>query len=83
MYGVTSTPDDFRRFAAKPHHANRKAEYWGQHDEPRAGLPITKQYASAETAVNGPAKAHMRLIWQCPPFKRIPFPPSVAAALIV
>jgi hypothetical protein len=34
---------DFRHFAAKPHHPNRKAEYQGQHDDPRARLPITKQ----------------------------------------
>src|SRR5262245_57772184 len=39
----STTPENFRDFAAKPHHANRKAEYQGQHDDPRARLPITKQ----------------------------------------
>src|ERR1700730_12543410 len=40
---ASSTPENFRHFAAKPHHANRKAEYQGQHDDPRARLPMTKQ----------------------------------------
>jgi hypothetical protein len=42
-YTASSTPENFRHFAAKPHHANRKAEYQGQHDDPRARLPITEQ----------------------------------------
>jgi hypothetical protein len=38
----SSTPENFRHFA-EPHHHNRKAEYQGQHDDPRARLPIAKQ----------------------------------------
>ena len=36
MHGVIVHPENFRHFAANPHHANRKAEYQGQHDDPRA-----------------------------------------------
>ena len=40
---LSFTPENFRHFASKPDHPNRKTEYQDQHDDLRAGCPVAKQ----------------------------------------
>src|SRR5262249_61160586 len=59
MYGVIVYSGGFPTLRCQANHANREAEYQGQHDEPRAGQPSSPdRNASAETTVNSPASAH-------------------------